>query len=194
VVSGFLAFFLPDVVGWAGRLVLPFFLPTVAVGMCVLFRQLATSEPLRLGFVRFRETYELILNAAVIFIVGLHLTLLGSLLKGPSHWVRRGLFLLIGSVLVLVGSALPRVRPNPAVGIVAPWTPRSRKLWAGTHRVGGYVLAGFGTVILACTAFAPEWLGYLVVFGAAAGALALAAVSYWSGRSRPGSDDPSSDS
>jgi uncharacterized membrane protein len=192
-VSSVLAFFLPDMVGWAGRLVLPFFLPTVAVGMCALFRQLASSEPLRISFVRFRETYELILNAAVIFIVGLHLTLLGSLLRGPSHWFVRVLFLLIGSVLVFFGSALPRVRPNPAVGIVAPWTLRSRRVWLSTHRVGGYALAAFGAVILACTAFAPEWLGYLVVLGAATGAVALAAVLYWSGRSRPDSDKDSPD-
>ncbi len=180
-------------VGLAGRLVLPFFLPTVAVGMCVLFRQLASSKPLRISFVRFRETYELILNAAVIFIVCLHLILMATLLQGPSHRIARVLYLLIGVMLVLVGSALRRVRPNPAVGIVSPWTRRSRKVWAGTHRVGGHAMAAFGAIILACTAFAPQWLGNLVIYGAAAGAVALAAVSYWGRHLQSDPEEQSSD-
>jgi hypothetical protein len=194
VVSGFLCFFLPKLVGWSGRLVLAFFLPTMAVGICVLFRQLASSDPLRVNYARFRDTYELILNAVVIFIVGLHLTLLGTLLGGPSRWIGRVPSLLIGVLLVVVGCALPRVRPNLALGIRTPWTLHNEKVWAGTHRAGGYVLVAFGIVILTCTALAPQWLGKLVVFGAGAGVIALAALSYWSCRSQLELERRSSDS
>ncbi len=194
IVSALLFFFLPRMVGWAGRLVLAFFLPTMAVAICVLFRQIASRDPLRVNYRRYHDTYELVLNAAVIFIVGLHFTLVGSLIEGPRRWIGRLPFALIGVLLVIVGCALRRVRPNLAVEILKPWTLHTQRIWSGTHRVGGYSLAAFGALILACTVLAPHWLVNLVVYGAIAGTVALIGLYYWSWRSQLGPDSSSSDS
>ncbi len=166
----------PD--AWGGPLVLAFLLPTAATATCLLLRQLAARDPLRRNYERFRDTYELVLDAAVAFVVGLHSILLATLLGGLP-WIARAPSLLVGVLLILVGNVLPRVRPNLLVGIRTPWTLDHERAWARTHRVSGYALVAFGAIVLAFAAFAPQRLGRVVSLGAFGLALALVAASFW---------------
>ncbi len=163
---------------WGGSLWLTFLLPLTAVAVCVLFQHLARRDPLRGNYQRFRDTYELVLNAGVAFVVGLHLILLVTLLGGPS-WIGRAPSLLVGTLLVLVGNVLPRVRPNLMVGVRTPWTLGDEQAWARTHRWAGYALVAFGLVVLALGALAPQRAGRVVSLGTLSLAVALIAASYW---------------
>ena len=58
---------------------------------------------------------------------------------------------LVAALLVVVGLALPRSRPNVYAGIRLPWTMRDPANWRATHRLAGvlFVIAGLGLGVLA---------------------------------------------
>jgi uncharacterized membrane protein len=168
----------PEAAVWIGRAISAFLLPLVALVVCTLFRRLAAADPDRANYARFRPTFNLALNAGVAFILGLHAILLATLVLGPRSWLGYLPSLLFGVLVAMVGNALPRVRPNVVVGINTPWARRSERTWALTHRVGGYVIVGFGLVIMASTAILRPWLGWIVGAGTGATVLLLAVVSW----------------
>ncbi len=106
---------------WGASLAFAFFLPTTAVAIGVLLGRVASQDPLRGNYARFRDTYELVLNGAVAFVVGMHLIVLAMLLGGAA-WIGRAPSLLVGVLLVVAGNVLPRIRPNLLMGARTPWT------------------------------------------------------------------------
>ncbi len=63
----------------------------------------------------------------------------------------------IGVWLLFVGISplLPRISSNWWTGIRTPWTLSNETVWRRTHRVGGYMSASAGLLIVA-TAFLPH--------------------------------------
>lgn len=172
----------PTMERWVGRAFTALFLPFVALVLCLLFRRLSASDPLKENYRRFEGTYRLVLDAAVIFVLGLHLTLLATLIVGVRASIGMVPPLLAGILLVVVGNALPRVRPNAVVGIPTPWARRSPEAWACIHRLAGYVVVSFGLVIIGGTLLLPSGLGWLVGLGTAATVLLLTAASWFVAR------------
>jgi uncharacterized membrane protein len=163
---------------WVSRAIAAFVLPIAAALVCVLLERLAAAEPDRANYERFCATFDPALDAAVIFILGLHATLVVTLLLGMQPWLGYVPPLLVGVLVMIVGNALPRVRPNAVVGVCTPWAHRSRRAWAITHRVGGYLLVALGLVIVVSTFFVRTWLGWLVGGGVGVAALLLVVVSW----------------
>jgi uncharacterized membrane protein len=163
---------------WVSRALSAFFLPAVAVGCCALLRRLAAADPARGNYRRFQGVFDLVLSASVVFVVGLHATLLATLLLGPRPWLGRIPPLLLAAAVVVVGNALPRVRPNAVIGIMTPWSASRAETWASVHRAGGYVLVAFGLVIAAASFALPSGLGWLVGAGAAAVFVLLGVMSW----------------
>jgi uncharacterized membrane protein len=172
----------PGVDAWVSRLLSAFFLPAAAMLFVTLLQRLAAADPDRANYRRFASTFNLVLDAVVIAILGLHATLLATLLVGVHPWLGRVPPLLVGILVVVVGNAIPRVRPNAVVGIPTAWARRSERAWAHAHRVGGYVLVLFGVAIIVSTFLLGRGLGLLVGAGAGATALVLVLVSWWASR------------
>lgn len=162
---------------WISRAISAFFLPLVALVVCALLGRIAAADPDRANYARFRATFNLALNATLAFILGLHTTLLATLTLGPRPWLGYLPPLLFGVLLASVGNALPRVRPNVVMGINTPWARRSERTWALTHRVGGYVIVGFGLLVIASTFLLRPWLGWIVGAGTGVTVLLLVVVS-----------------
>jgi uncharacterized membrane protein len=158
-------------------LFLAFLLPLVAAVLDLLFARLTAADRRAAVYARFRRTYDLSLDAMVLFVVGLHFTLLATLLGGGPR-VGRIPPLLLGTILVGVGNALPRVRPNAVLGVRTRWTLADETVWARTHRAVGYLVVAWGLAILACTAFAPVWLPGVVLSGVPTLVAAGAALSH----------------
>jgi len=114
-----------------------------------------------------------ILLAAAIFLIGL-LRSVGSrlgLIEDPDLW-RRGLFVLWGVFLVVVGNRMPKM-------LMPLWTPDEPRLQS-LRRLTGWAFVAFGiaTVILFLSLpldFAKS-IGRLVVFGGVAAIIAARAV------------------
>ncbi len=171
---------------WLVRTLLAFFLPAAAVTIVLLFRRLASIDPLRENYQRFSGAYELVLTSAVLFVIGLHGVLLGTLLGAPA-WIWKLPSLMVGVILIVVGNVVPRIRPNVALGVRTPWTLGDEGVWASTHRVAGYVLVACGAVVLLEAVIAPHWLRTTLEVGAGAAVAALVAFSYALWRSKKAS-------
>ena len=100
-----------EVDGWSGRAVGAFLMPTVALGLWLLFLVLPRLDPRRANYARFGPTYDLIVAAVVVFQVALHVLLLGAALGWPIA-VDTVIIVGVGLLLLLLGNVLPRVRPN----------------------------------------------------------------------------------
>lgn len=58
------------------------------------------------------------------------------------------LLVLLGLLIAFSGNYLQVMRPNKYVGIRTPWTLKSDKIWAKTHRLGGKIWFAGGIVMM----------------------------------------------
>lgn len=170
-------FVAPGISGWAVQIVVAFGLPAAAVAVVLLFGALRLKDPFRENYVRFERTFALVLDAAVVLIVGLHLALLAYLLA-RRPWLGTLVPLLLGGTVAFVGNLLPRVRPNSVIGIRTPWTIRDDTVWTKTHRLGGYFVTIFGLALMGAVLFSFDKVWLVLVFGTAVAALGIPAASY----------------
>jgi uncharacterized membrane protein len=142
----------PD--GWSPRLLAVAIVPLVLVALTGLFALLPRIDPRRANYEKFLDTYWLIANGVLTFMVGVHALTIASGL-GMAVPIERVVPLGVGVLLIFLGNYLARVEPNWFVGIRTPWTLSSDTVWRRTHRTGGpvFVVAG---VVVAVAAIAPR--------------------------------------
>jgi uncharacterized membrane protein len=174
--------------GWLTRLVVTFGLPSAALAILTVFRRLRRKDPLGANFVRFQKTYDLILDAAVVLIMGLHLTLLAYLLAGRI-WLGFLVPLLLGGTIAFAGNLVPRIRPNSVVGIRTPWTLFDEGVWTRTHRIAGYVIVVFGLALMATTVLSFQRTWTVIIIGTVAAVIGLPSLSYNFWRRRRGAPE-----
>jgi uncharacterized membrane protein len=150
-----IGYFGPSVDRWTWPwLSTSFTLPLAALAIVLIFRSLAKRDPFRANYGKFRRTYDLVLDLAVLLAFLTHLLILSKLmiLQGlVGRWIQYVPTSFIGLASVLIGNVLPRLRPNSAMGIRTPWALRDEVVWTKTHRAGGYVLVVFGLTLIAWT-------------------------------------------
>lgn len=150
-----------------------FGLPGLMLAMWLLLRVLPRIDPRRANYAKFADTYDLVINSFMALIAVMHVALLGTALGWPLSMARLAPAL-IGLQFIILGNALPRARPNWWFGIRTPWTLSNDRVWMRTHRVGGYLLAAAGVVLLIAAALPRGWtfaLGLAAVLAAGFGSL-----------------------
>lgn len=165
----------PD--GWSGRTLAAFFTPTVMLLTLVMLRWLPSIDPRRQNFAQFPGAYGLAVDAIMLFFAGLHVAMLGEALGWPVSLVT-ALPVGVGLLMVVLGSVLPRARPNYMFGIRTPWTLSSDRVWERTHRVGGYVLCSSGALIVILALILPKSALPLLILILLAAALGTVWYSY----------------
>lgn len=158
---------------YGSRVEAAFLLPGVMVVVWLLLRFLPRIDPRRANYAKFSDTYDLLVNSLVVLFAVMHMALLGTAL-GWHISMQRLAPTLVGLQFLILGNALPRARPNWWFGIRTPWTLSNDRVWMRTHRVGGYLLAGAGVVLLIAAALPSIWtfaLGTAAVVLAAFGSL-----------------------
>lgn len=136
------------------RISTSFTIVAAALAIVLIFKSLAKRDPMRRNYERFRKTYDIFLDLAVVLTIGVHFLLLASMLvmRGlVGRWISYVPTCLVGIVLVIAGNALPRLRPNSAMGIRTRWTLADETVWRKTHLAAGYVLIVFGLTLIAWT-------------------------------------------
>ena len=142
----------PD--GYSPRFWAVALMPLLILGLTGLFRVLPRVDPRRENYEKFIDSYWLIANAVLAFMLVAHGLIIAAGL-GYEVEVDRLLPLGIGLLFAFLGNYLTRVEPNWFVGIRTPWTLSSDKVWRKTHRTGGWFFVAGGLVI-AVGAFAPR--------------------------------------
>jgi uncharacterized membrane protein len=188
----------PDLRQWSWplfpRILHSFFWPTAALAILLIVKSVASKDPFRANYVRFRRTYEVLLDTAVVLIIGVQLLLIVSILpltRFAPRMAKAGTVLelvptvFIGIILIIAGNILPRLRPNSAMGIRTPWALRDERVWTRTHRAGGYLAMLFGLAIILVTFIEFQGIWWVILPGLAVALLGLPLLSYVLWRRRP---------
>lgn len=97
-------------------------------------------------------TYRTIILALVCLILGVHFAVVFALTtalhRDAVQIAARGVPVLLGLTLIVVGNLLPRLRPNIVFGIRTSRTLADRGAWARTNRTAGYASVGAGASFL----------------------------------------------
>ena len=158
-----------------------FTLPTAALAIVLIFKSLAKRDPFRANYAKFRRTYDLFLDFAVLLAVATHLLIFSKIMifQGlVGRWITYVPTSLIGVTLIVIGNVLPRLRPNSAMGIRTRWTLRDEIVWMKTHRAGGYFLVVFGLILIAWTFIDFMGIWWVLGPGAVLTVAGLPALSY----------------
>jgi SdpI/YfhL protein family len=144
-------------------------IPVLALILWAAFRAAPTAAGQRVGrrflrrapeavtspeqFARFRKSYDAIVLAVVVLLLGIHAAILAGALGYPGIAVRT-IPAVLGACLVMMGNVMPRLRPNWVAGVRTQRTFEDPQLWRATHRTFGtaFVVSGFVTIIVALAA------------------------------------------
>jgi uncharacterized membrane protein len=157
-----------------------FFLPGMMLLLWLIMRFLPRVDPRRENYAKFADTYELVVNSIIGLFAVMHAALIGTALGWPVSMARL-VPALVGLQFLILGNALPRARPNWWFGIRTPWTLSNDRVWMRTHRVGGYLLAAAGLVLLVAAALPRLWtitLGGVALVVASFGSLVYSYVAW----------------
>jgi uncharacterized membrane protein len=131
----------PD--GWGSSKVQSVALPSMVVGMYLLFLALPYFDPKKDRYEQFAKTYHIFKNLLLaLFVIIFFITGLSNL--GYNVPVGVIIPLLIGLMFIIMGNYFGKIKPNWFMGIRTPWTLSSEEVWNKTHRFGGkmFILAG----------------------------------------------------
>jgi len=167
------------------RISISFTVVAAALAIVLIFKSLAKRDPMRRNYERFRRTYDIFLDLAVVLAIGVHFLLLATMLtpKGiVGRWVSFVPTCLVGLILIVAGNALPRLRPNSALGVRTRWTLGDEAVWRKTHLAGGYILIVFGLTLIAWTLIDFQSVWWVLGPGAVVTVLGLPLLSWIIGR------------
>ena len=143
--------------------------PAIALVVWASFRAAPTTAGQRVGrlflrgvpdevtspeqFARFAKTYDAIVLAVVLLLLGVHAAIITGAL-GYTDLALRMVPVVLGACLILMGNVMPRLRPNWVAGVRTKRTLEDPQLWRTTHRAFGtaFVVAGALTIIVALAA------------------------------------------
>lgn len=164
--------------GWMPRAMGAFVLPAFMLVLWGILRAVPAIDPRRENFAKFGKSYDLVVAASLTLLAIIHVVILAV---GLGYHVNIGRLapVLIGVFFVVMGNVMPLARPNFMYGIRTPWTLSNDKVWARTHRLGGYTMTGAGVVIVVAGLLLPPDVSMGVLVGASiASILAPAVYSY----------------
>jgi uncharacterized membrane protein len=169
------------------QLLLIFLLPSAAAALLAGVQALQRRQVLLADARMPDPAVDAIVFWVVVFLVGMHVMVLTVLVgvEAVQPLAARAVVALGGVTMVAIGNALPRTRPNTAVGIRTSRTLVDRQLWMLVHRASGYLFVLIGLGSLATTAF----LSGPVLMNVAGGALLAAALAmsiYYRRLTQPG--------
>ena len=98
--------------------------------------------------------------------------------------------MLVGSLFVLMGGLMGKIRPNWFVGIRTPWTLTSKVAWVRTHRLGGWLFLAQGLLFILSGALRFAAFHYLVITTMFVVIVTLFAYSYVVWRADPEKQSP----
>jgi len=123
-------------------------MPLLACGIYLLMRYLPNLDPGRANYARFGGVYATIRISVLALMAAIQGVTLFTVLRRP---VDMSLIVpvLVGSLFVVIGGVMGKIRPNWFVGIRTPWTLTSKMAWVRTHRLGGWLFVAQGLCFIA---------------------------------------------
>jgi uncharacterized membrane protein len=151
-----------EVDDYSSRLVAVLVMPAALRVLTGVFQILPKIDPRGANYEKFRDTYWLLMNGILTFMLALHVTFIAAGM-GAGIQLNRVITIGLGAMFVLLGNFLGRVESNWFLGIRTPWTLSSETVWRKTHRTAAWLFVGAGIVVVAVGALGVQgnmgWLG-----------------------------------
>lgn len=164
--------------------------PLLALGVYVLMLVLPRLDPGRANYANFRGAYMFIRYTVLLVLAAFYVV---TLLVGVGGWqvdMGRLVAVIVGGMLLVTGGTMGKLRPNWFVGIRTPWTLSSKRAWAQTHRLGGWVFVALGAVWMLSALGTSPLLRMMPLVATGASVVALFGYSYWVWRNDEGHTPP----
>lgn len=118
-------------------------MPIIGAGVVALLAVIPRIDPKRINIERSGKAYGMTMIGTIVFLTLLYITTTLSTL-GYAISLNRILPIGMGVMFMIIGNYMGKVRQNYMFGIRTPWTIASELSWNKTHRLGGWLMFGFG--------------------------------------------------
>lgn len=159
--------------------------PLLATGLYLLMRFAPRIDPGRANYPKFSLPYNIIRISTLLLFAGVY-AVLHLWIRGRQVDVSSIMPLLIGTLFVVLGGVMGKLRPNWFMGIRTPWTLSSKTAWVRTHRIGGWLFILLGLLLIMALPFVDRSTAFrILVFGVAGIAVWSMVYSYLVWRNDP---------
>lgn len=151
-----------EIDGYAPKYVLAFIFPLAMAAFNLFLHFVARSYPKK------DNVSSVLVYIAWLIIPAITLIFVPVLLfisLGVSIPIYRVIPIFLGLMFILVGNYLPKCKQNYAMGIKLPWTLNNEENWNKTHRLGGFIWAigGFVIITLSLLSIHVMYLMFIVI-------------------------------
>jgi uncharacterized membrane protein len=150
---------------YSSRLVAVLVMPAAVLVLTGVFQVLPRIDPRGANYQKFRDTYWLLMNGILCFLLAFHVALIAIWMGAPMD-MNRVVTVGAGAMFVLLGNYLGRVESNWFLGIRTPWTLSSETVWRKTHRTAAWLFVAGGLVVILVGLVRPG--GYPALLGVTA--------------------------
>jgi uncharacterized membrane protein len=163
-------------------------LPLLALGLYALLLVLPRIDPRRAHYDAFSGPYAILRTAVVGFFLAVA-ALTHLWIRGRPIGVNTYVPIVVGALMVVLGSCLPKLRSNWFIGIRTPWTLSSEASWRRTHRLAGWLFGASGAIIVVLSIARPEAGALAILCTVIPAAVACVVFSYYAWRDDPERSD-----
>lgn len=124
-----------------------FLMPTLSVGLLLLFILIPKIDPLKTNIEKFRKHYDGFVMVVILFLFYIYfLAILWNI--GKRFNMGQLLMPALGILFYYCGILIENAKRNWFIGIRTPWTMSSEKVWEKTHKIGGKLFKIAGAIAL----------------------------------------------
>lgn len=120
-----------------------FLLPSITLGIFLLFLVFAVIDPLKKNIALFRSWFDLSILVFICFFAYIHALTLYWNFIGPFS-MNIAIAPAFSFLFIFIGILLRKTKRNWFIGIRTPWTLSSDSVWEKTHRLGSSLFIGVG--------------------------------------------------
>ncbi len=133
---------------YGGKLEGLMLLPLITAGLSLMLKFIPALDPKKENFAQFGYVYSIIRVAVTVQMAVIHIAILATI---RGYTIDMGLVVSAGagSLLIVIGNFMGKIRPNWFVGVRTPWTLSSKKSWVKTHRMAGWLFILMGISVIA---------------------------------------------
>lgn len=155
-----------------------FLMPSMSIGLLLLFLLISNIDPLRANIAKFRNIFNLFTLFTILFLLYVYGLILAWNLGFTDFKMSLSLLPPIGLLFILIGFMLRKAKRNFFIGIRTPWTLSSDKVWDETHRVGSVLFIVSGILALIGTFFSSLNVFWFIFVPLIASSIFLVLYSY----------------
>lgn len=138
------------------------FMPVLMIVMYISFRIFPDFDPKKEKYKLFAREWNIMQTALIGFFTYMHFMII-YLTLNPGVSMMPLMFIGLGTLFILMGNYMSKIRQNYFIGIKVPWTLSSEDNWNKTHRFASWCFVGAGILTLIEAYFI--WYAPAVIFG-----------------------------